>query len=178
MGFSWGLPGNDVSAYIYMSPYFKIFFHVAAAWPPLHPGSSPPTVEEDFLSPRLLRAHGSFRAVCYCRMHGSGCGMARIATRSWDFEKDWAAPSSRFCRITSTWSWAWVVDRVGLFGKADFLAQTLAVPRSLRRAHAGAWSGAGVPPAIEGVPHPRNHLWQGGKERDRHKLSLLVLLRA
>ena len=101
-GFIWGLPGNDVSAYIYMSLDFENFSTLLLIGAclsmvfPIDCGGR--------LVPRLLRAHGSFRGVCYCRMQVSRCVITQNATRSRDFEKGWAALSSPFCRITSTWT--------------------------------------------------------------------------
>lgn len=69
----------------------------------------------------------------------------------------------RFCRITFMQTSAWGVGRVGWFGKADFLALTLTMPRFPWRIRGGAWSRPGVPPAVKGVPHPRSWLWQWGR---------------
>lgn len=157
VGFIWGLPGNYVSAYIYMSPDFENFSTLLLV------GLSLSRIffmcyRGRLVVPRLLWAPGSFGAIYYCRMYVSCCIMTQNATCSLDLEKGWAALSSLFCRISSTQTSAWGIDRSGLFGKAASLALTLVVSKSPRSIRCGAWSGAGVPLAVEGVPLPRTHL--------------------
>lgn len=101
VGFIWGLPGNYISAYIYLSPDFENFFTLLLVGPSLS-RVFPTYCGGRLVVLRLLRARGSFRAIYYCRMPVSHCIMTRNATRSRDFEKGWAALSSPFCRITST----------------------------------------------------------------------------
>ena len=134
-----------------MSPDFEIFSTLLLACPSLS-RVFPMYCGGKLLVPRSLRAHGSFRAVCYCRMHGPRCLTIWNATRSRDFEKGWAALSNPFCRILPRGLEFRGLMRSCCLGKPVFYPS----PRSAR---GGAWSGAGLPPAIAGIPHPG----QGGR---------------
>lgn len=104
--FIWGLPGNDVSPYIYMSLDFENFSALLLATPSLsrifsiYCGRRP-------VVPRLFKSHGSFRVISYCRIPSCLCIMTQNATCSQDFEKGWAALSSPFCMVTSMKTWVW-----------------------------------------------------------------------
>lgn len=120
---------------------FSKLFHFAVGWS-LSIQDLPHLLRRKTLVPKFLRGHGSLRTVCYCRMHGSLYVIRRKAACSQDLEEGWTAGPE-----------LGVLTRIGFFGKANFLALTLVYQHSPRSTHGEAWGGAGVPPAIKGVPH-------------------------